>query len=160
MRQFLHPVSIMMSVITALVLLTLALMSNVLVFTLSGQATEQGATMSDVVTSVRRVTDIMDEMSAASQEQSDGIEQVSQAIGQMDQVTQQNTSLVQQDSAAAASLEEQASRLEEAVSVFRLSGESGSARPALSSPAPTARQKSAPPPSEPGTQSLHAIVIA
>ncbi|MGS2742062.1 methyl-accepting chemotaxis protein [Halomonas sp. LS-001] len=83
---------------------------------------QAGATMTDVVNSVRRVTDIMDEISAASQEQSDGIEQVSQAIGQMDQVTQQNAALVQQASAAAASLEEQANRLEQAVAVFQLLG--------------------------------------
>ena len=76
--------------------------------------------MTEVVTAVRRVTDIMDEISAASQEQSDGIEQVSQAVGQMDQVTQQNAALVQQATAAAASLEEQANRLEEAVAVFQV----------------------------------------
>ncbi|MFG6665520.1 methyl-accepting chemotaxis protein [Halomonas sp. HNIBRBA4712] len=81
---------------------------------------QAGATMTDVVSAVRRVTDIMDEISAASQEQSDGIEQVSQAVGQMDEVTQQNAALVQQAAAAAASLEEQASRLEEAVAVFKV----------------------------------------
>lgn len=89
-----------------------------------------GQTMTDVVTAVRRVTDIMDEISAASQEQSDGIEQVSQAVGQMDQVTQQNAALVQQASAAAASLEEQANRLEEAVAIFQVLSDS-SARSAL-----------------------------
>ncbi|WP_249979002.1 methyl-accepting chemotaxis protein [Vreelandella olivaria] len=83
---------------------------------------QAGTTMTDVVKAVRRVTDIMDEISAASQEQSDGIEQVSQAVGQMDQVTQQNAALVQEASAAASSLEEQANRLEEAVAVFKLLG--------------------------------------
>ncbi|MBA2778880.1 methyl-accepting chemotaxis protein [Billgrantia kenyensis] len=86
-------------------------------------AEQAGETMDEVVKAVRRVTDIMDEISAASQEQSDGIEQVSQAVGQMDQVTQQNASLVQQATAAAASLEEQASRLEQAAAVFRLAGD-------------------------------------
>lgn len=104
-----------------------------------------GATMTDVVNSVRRVTDIMDEISAASQEQSDGIEQVSQAIGQMDQVTQQNAALVQQASAAAASLEEQANRLEQAVAVFQLLG-SQTPQPALASPkAPAPAQKTSAP---------------
>lgn len=82
---------------------------------------EAGETMKEVVTAVRRVTDIMDEISSASREQSGGIEQVSQAVGQMDEVTQQNASLVQEAATAAASLEEQASRLEEIVSIFRLS---------------------------------------
>ncbi|WP_432415048.1 methyl-accepting chemotaxis protein [Chromohalobacter israelensis] len=81
-------------------------------------------TMRDVVQAVKRVSDIMDEISAASQEQSDGIEQVSQAVTQMDQVTQQNASLVQEASSASASLEEQAQRLEDVVSTFRLPGSS------------------------------------
>ncbi|WP_404298414.1 methyl-accepting chemotaxis protein [Halomonas sp.] len=84
---------------------------------------QAGKTMGEVVTEVRRVTDIMDEISAASQEQSDGIEQVAQAVGQMDEVTQQNAALVQQAAAASASLEEQADRLEEAVAVFKLSSQ-------------------------------------
>ncbi|MGC3874713.1 methyl-accepting chemotaxis protein [Halomonas sp. GXIMD04776] len=80
-----------------------------------------GGTMRDIVESVRRVTDIMDEISSASQEQSSGIEQVNQAITQMDQVTQQNASLVEEAAAAASSLEEQAEQLEAAMSIFRLS---------------------------------------
>ncbi|QEA39476.1 HAMP domain-containing protein [Pistricoccus aurantiacus] len=88
-----------------------------------------GATMRDVVASVRRVTDIMDEISAASQEQSSGIEQVNQAVTQMDQVTQQNASLVEEAAAAASSLEEQAEQLEKAVSAFRLA-EAATQRPA------------------------------
>jgi len=75
-----------------------------------------------VVTAVKRVTDIMDEISAASQEQSSGIEQINQAVSQMDEVTQQNAALVEQITAAAASLEEQARRLETSVAVFRLPG--------------------------------------
>ncbi|MBE0490084.1 MAG: Tar ligand binding domain-containing protein [Halomonas sp.] len=100
-----------------------------------------GETMDEVVQAVRRVTDIMDEISAASQEQSDGIEQVSQAVGQMDQVTQQNAALVQEASAAASSLEEQAGRLEQAVARFRLAGE---AARIASEPAPEALTLSAP----------------
>ncbi len=78
------------------------------------------STMADIVVSVARVTDIMSEISAASQEQSIGIEQVNQAVIQMDQVTQQNAALVEQAAAAAASLEQQAAQLSQAVSVFKL----------------------------------------
>ncbi|MOA30991.1 Methyl-accepting chemotaxis protein III [compost metagenome] len=85
-----------------------------------------GKTMADVVAAVRRVTDIIDEISAASQEQSDGITQVNSAVAQMDQVTQQNAALVQEASAASASLAEQAQKLQEAVAVFRL-GEAATA---------------------------------
>ncbi len=81
---------------------------------------EAGATMDEIVTSVRRVADIMSEITAASQEQSDGIEQVNQAIGQMDQMTQQNAALVEQAAAAARSMQDQAANLSQAVSVFRL----------------------------------------
>ncbi len=86
----------------------------------SAQVEQAGTTMREVVAAVKHVTDIMDEISAASQEQSAGIEQVSQAVSQMDEVTQQNAALVEQISAAAASLEEQAERLEASVAVFRL----------------------------------------
>ncbi len=83
---------------------------------------QAGSTMDEVVASVRRVTDIIAEISAASNEQSAGIEQVNQAITQMDQVTQQNAALVEQAAAAADSLQEQAGTLSETVSVFRVSG--------------------------------------
>ena len=81
---------------------------------------QAGRTMDEIVTSVKRVTDIMSEISAASQEQSQGIEQVNQTITQMDEVTQQNAALVEEASAAARSLEEQAFGLAESVSQFRL----------------------------------------
>ena len=67
--------------------------------------------MDEIVASVERVTDIMAEITAASQEQSAGIEQVNQAITQMDQVTQQNAALVEEAAAAAESMQEQAARL-------------------------------------------------
>ncbi|MGY2463885.1 methyl-accepting chemotaxis protein [Vreelandella sulfidaeris] len=93
-----------------------------------------GATMREVVSSVRRVTDIMDEISAASQEQSSGIEQVNQAVAQMDEVTQQNAALVQEASSAASSLEDQAARLESVVAAFRLAeGESRTQQAPLTS---------------------------
>jgi methyl-accepting chemotaxis protein len=79
-----------------------------------------GATMNEVVASVRQVAGIMSDITAASNEQSAGIEQVNQAIAQMDQVTQRNAMLVEQASTAAESLQDQAARLAQAVSAFRL----------------------------------------
>jgi methyl-accepting chemotaxis protein len=79
-----------------------------------------GSTMEEIVGSVKRVTDIMAEIMAASQEQSIGIDQVNQAIGHMDQVTQQNAALVEQAAAAAESLQEQAAGLAQTVAVFTL----------------------------------------
>jgi methyl-accepting chemotaxis protein len=85
-----------------------------------------GATMDEIVGAVKRVTDIMGEISAASTEQSQGIEQVNSAITQMDEMTQQNAALVEEAAAAAESLQDQASALNQAVSVFKL--HSGGAR--------------------------------
>ena len=99
---------------------------------------QAGNTMEEIVTSIKRVTDIMSEISAASTEQSAGIEQVNMAITQMDEVTQQNAALVEEAAAAAESLEEQAQNLAVAVSVFKLDN-SG-----LGSPASTSRQLAAP----------------
>ncbi|WP_182629482.1 methyl-accepting chemotaxis protein [Pantoea hericii] len=86
----------------------------------SHQVGAAGNTMGEIVEAVRRVTDIMSEIAAASDEQSRGIQQVSQAVTEMDNVTQQNTSLVEEASAAAASLEDQAGKLTQAVAAFRL----------------------------------------
>ena len=83
-------------------------------------ASRAGATMGEIVASVQRVTDIMAEISAASQEQSTGIEQVNQTITQMDETTQQNAALVEEAAAAARSMEEQSAALAQAVSVFRV----------------------------------------
>jgi methyl-accepting chemotaxis protein len=93
---------------------------------------QAGATMDEVVNSVRRVTDIMAEITAASQEQSAGIEQVNVAIAQMDQVTQQNAALVEEASAAAESMQQQAAGLSEVVSVFKVNGKQQPAVAALS----------------------------
>jgi methyl-accepting chemotaxis protein len=79
-----------------------------------------GATMKEVVNSIRRVTDIMGEITTATLEQSGGIEQVNQAIGQMDETTQQNAALVEQAAAAAAAMQEQAAKLAQVVGVFKL----------------------------------------
>jgi methyl-accepting chemotaxis protein len=81
---------------------------------------EAGANMEQVVSSVRRVADIMGEITVASQEQSTGIEHVNSAILQMDQVTQQNAALVEEAAAAATSLQDQAASLVRSASVFRL----------------------------------------
>jgi methyl-accepting chemotaxis protein len=90
---------------------------------------EAGATMQDIVASVKRVTDIMSEISVASKEQTEGIEQVNQAINQMDEVTQQNAALVEEAAAAAAAMQDQAESLSRVVSVFKLGA-------GLASPAP------------------------
>jgi methyl-accepting chemotaxis protein-2 (aspartate sensor receptor) len=86
----------------------------------SQQVERAGATMQEIVASVKRVTDIMGEISAASEEQSSGIDQVNRAVSQMDEVTQQNAALVEEAAAAAGSLQEQAQRLAEAVAVFKV----------------------------------------
>ncbi len=78
-----------------------------------------GATMEEVVMSIRRVTDIVAEISAASSEQSEGVSQVENAVSQMDQATQQNAALVEESAAAAGSLRTQADQLVQAMSFFR-----------------------------------------
>ena len=100
-------------------------------------AEQAGRTMGEMVASVQRVTDIMAEISAASQEQAAGIEQVNQTIVQMDETTQQNAALVEEASAAARSMEEQAAGLAQAIAVFRLESGSGElAGPIVPPPAP------------------------
>ena len=79
-----------------------------------------GVTMREVVASIRRVTDIVAEISAASSEQSNGVTQIGEAVAQMDQATQQNAALVEQSAAAAESLKTQAHQLVDAVAVFKL----------------------------------------
>ncbi len=86
------------------------------------QVNQAGATMTEIVQAVKRVTDIMAEIAAASNEQSAGIEQVSQAITRMDEVTQQNAALVEEAAAAAETMQEQAHDLYEAVGTFRVVG--------------------------------------
>ncbi|WP_138513812.1 methyl-accepting chemotaxis protein [Rhodoferax bucti] len=100
-----------------------------------------GSTMSEVVSSIRRVTDIMGEISAASNEQSAGVAQVGEAVQQMDQATQQNAALVEEMAAAASALKSQAGDLVQVVSVFKLAdGRSSSVStyraPATARPAP------------------------
>jgi methyl-accepting chemotaxis protein len=93
---------------------------------------QAGVTMSEIVTAIKRVTDIMGEISSASVEQSAGVAQVGEAITQMDQATQQNAALVEESAAAAESLKGQAKQLVQAVSVFKLShGEQHYSEPAV-----------------------------
>jgi len=84
-----------------------------------------GSTIQEVVESVKRVSDIISEITAAGQEQTSGIEQINQAIIQMDSVTQQNSALVEEAAAAAATLQEQSANLVQVVSVFKLDNQSG-----------------------------------
>ncbi len=88
---------------------------------------QAGTTMTEVVSSIRRVTDIMGEISAASTEQSQGVAQVGEAVTNMDQATQQNAALVEEMAAAASSLKGQANDLVQAVAVFKLAQGQGAA---------------------------------
>jgi len=108
---------------------------------------QAGTTMTEVVTSIKRVTDIMGEISAASHEQSLGVGQVGDAVTQMDQVTQQNAALVEEMAAAASSLRSQAQDLVSTVAVFKLGTEHSSSfsTPARATPAAaTSKVQSAP----------------
>ena len=86
---------------------------------------EAGERMNETVASIQRLTTLMSDIAAASQEQSVGIEQVNQAMSQMDQVTQQNAALVEEAAAAAGSLQEQAGGLAELVATFRITSGDG-----------------------------------
>ncbi|CAN7445734.1 methyl-accepting chemotaxis protein [Pseudoduganella sp. LjRoot289] len=110
---------------------------------------EAGQTMELIVTSIKQVADIMGEITAATQEQSNGIEEVNQAITQMDEMTQQNAALVEEAAAAAESMQEQAQNLAHAVSIFKLSSDAmhvrasqPAPRPAAAKPAPRAAARS------------------
>lgn len=114
---------------------------------------QAGATMQQVVERVKRVSDIVSEITMASDEQRAGIEQVHMAIAQMDQTTQQNAALVEQAAAAAASMQDQAMKLSQAVSVFRVDGTAASAlRPAVRLPSPAQHQHPALPLRSPAKQ--------
>ncbi|WP_194722688.1 methyl-accepting chemotaxis protein [Noviherbaspirillum malthae] len=92
---------------------------------------QAGVTMEEVVVSVKRVSDIINEITSASQEQSTGIEEINRAISQMDQVTQQNAALVEQAAAAAESMQDQAANLTQLVSVFKTDHAHSEAMPAF-----------------------------
>jgi methyl-accepting chemotaxis protein len=118
---------------------------------------QAGSTMEEIVAAIRRVTDIVGEISSASVEQSSGVAQVGQAVAQMDNATQQNAALVEQSAAAADSLRQQALQLVEAVAVFKLQAGHGApqaaftaeparARAPASAPTPAPRAAPAPGP--------------
>ncbi len=92
---------------------------------------DAGQTMSEIVGSVQRVSDIIGEITAAAGEQSDGIGQVNVAVTQLDQMTQQNAALVEESAAAAESLKDQASRLTEVIKIFRIDSSQALSAPAV-----------------------------
>jgi len=108
------------------------------VYTGSALVNEAGTTMQEIVASVRRVTQIMDEISAAGSEQEVGIEQINTAVAEMDVVTQQNAALVEEAAAASQSMQEQAAQLAAMVSVFQVAGNSS---PAVAQPVVQAAAK-------------------
>ena len=110
----------------------------------NAQVDKAGATMTEVVAAIRRVTDIMGEISAASSEQSSGVAQVGEAVTQMDQATQQNAALVEQMAAAASSLNSQAGELVQSVAVFKLAHSPATPARAATPPARPALAKQPP----------------
>ncbi|APE49500.1 hypothetical protein BO996_17455 [Delftia sp. HK171] len=124
------------------------------------QVAEAGRTMDGIVQSVQQVSDLVAEITAASQEQSSGINQVHQAISQMDTVTQQNAALVEEAAAATGSLKSQVNQLAAAVSVFRIDGVAPARAGAASSSVPAARAPSAAAPMRPAARPLAASAPA
>ncbi|MBN6114265.1 methyl-accepting chemotaxis protein [Xanthomonas bonasiae] len=121
---------------------------------LVGQA---GKTMHEIVSSVQRVTDIMSEISAASQEQYAGIEQVNQTVTQMDESTQQNAALVEEASAAARSMEQQATELTQAVALFKLEENAAPVRQPTLAKAPKPRNYARPAPAPAAARRLQSV---
>ncbi len=119
----------------------------------SALVNEAGSTMQEIVTSVRRVTDIIGEISEAGREQEIGIEQINQAVAEMDTVTQQNAALVEQAAAASQSMQEQAAKLAEMVAVFQVAGGNAGAAPVARAAATTARVASTRPAARPVARS-------
>jgi len=124
---------------------------------------QSGKTLEEIVGSVKRVTDIIAEITAASQEQASGIDQVNKAIMQMDETTQQNAALVEEATSASQSMKEQARELMTQVASFKLSGnseashvkrEASGAGTTYASPKPAAMKSSASPAPDPGQAAL------
>ena len=105
-----------------------------------------GQTIEDLVVSVRRVSDIMGEITAATQEQSQRIGHVSQSVGQLEEMTQQNAALVEEGAAAADSLKDQAARLTQMVGAFRLSRDDGGDEDSWGTASPAASPRAVPAP--------------
>ncbi|WP_287918960.1 methyl-accepting chemotaxis protein [Comamonas sp.] len=108
------------------------------------QVAQAGESMQEIVASVRRVTDLIGEISASANEQSDGIAQVNQAISNLDQMTQQNAALVEESSAAATSMHDQAQRLAEVVAVFNVGQQSAAQTSPLRRPVAVATAPAVP----------------
>ena len=127
---------------------------------------QAGSTMHEVVSSIKQVTDIVGEISAATQEQNDGIAQVHRAVTQMDETTQQNSALVEQTAAAAQTMRDQADTLERAVSAFKINASAAvyvpPPRPAARSAAVTVLPKTprARPAAKPAPQKLKTSAAA
>ena len=118
----------------------------------SAQVAQAGESMQEIVASVRRVTDLIGEISASATEQRDGIGQVNQAVSNLDQMTQQNAALVEESSAAAMSMNEQAQRLADVVAVFNVGAGTTAPRavpqpsaPAMKAPVPVVTKAPAAP---------------
>jgi methyl-accepting chemotaxis protein len=105
---------------------------------------QAGTTMTEVVDSIKRVTDLMGEISAASNEQAAGVSQIGEAVTQMDQVTQQNAALVEEMAAAASSLKGQAQELVEVVSIFNLGSQGDSPKHPIRSASAALQRQAAP----------------
>jgi methyl-accepting chemotaxis protein len=102
---------------------------------------QAGATMVEVVGSIRRVTDVMGDISNASEEQSQGVSQVGQALAEIDLVTQQNSAMVEEMAAAANSLKSQAQELSDLMATFKLPDDQPhTSRPMAASANPAASQ--------------------
>ncbi len=97
----------------------------------NAQAAQAGTSMQEIVSSIQRVADIVDEIALASREQASGLAQINQAVSHLDGVTQQNAALVERSSAAAAALQQQAHHLAEVADTFRLEEQAGLRRPDL-----------------------------
>jgi len=102
--------------------------------------------MSDIVAQVKRVTDLINEISAATVEQTSGLNQINDAVAQLSDVTQQNAALVEQSAAAADSLRDQARQLVDVVSVFNLGQQAGDVAVPAPAPAPDPEPEPAPAP--------------
>jgi methyl-accepting chemotaxis protein len=123
--------------------------------------TQSGATLEQIVSSVKKVTDIVAEIAAASNEQSAGIEQVNKAVMQLDELTQQNAALVEQASAASQAMAEQARGLNDSMQKYQVNGDAGADHAAAShaSAAPVAERRKASRPwatKRPATQAMRA----
>ena len=124
----------------------IAFQTNILALNAAVEAARAGKTIEELVQSVRRVSDIMGEITAATQEQSQRIGHVSQSVGALEEMTQQNAALVEEGAAAADSLKDQAGRLTQMVGTFRLSRNDGGDEDSWGTASPAAAPAAVPAP--------------